>query len=175
MQTLQLNASYEPMKVIPWQRAICMWLDGKVEIVATYAEKVYDAIKDWSGQMPAVVRLTKYVKMDRHKVKFSRINVFGRDHFTCQYCGCQPGTTNLTYDHVTPRSRGGKTCWENIVTACLECNSNKADRTPEEAKMPLRTKPVKPSARPHVRTVLSAPNTPDEWRDYLYWNSELEN
>lgn len=173
MLTLQLNASYEPMKVIPWTKAVCMWLDDKVEIVETYAERVYDAIRDWTGEMPAVVRLKKYVRMDTHKVKFSRVNVFGRDFFTCVYCGCQPGTPSLTYDHVVPRSKGGKTCWTNIVTACLDCNAQKADRTPKEAGMFLSRSPVKPAKRPQLRLQLSAPNTPEEWQSYLYWTTEL--
>lgn len=174
MQTLQLNASYEPMRVIPWQRAVCMWLDGKVEILETYAERVYDAINDWCGKKPAVVRLLQYVSTFRHKVKFSRINVFGRDNFTCLYCGDQPGTHELTYDHVLPRSRGGKTNWENIVTSCLPCNSKKGDKIPEEANMSLMSAPKKPSKRPFFRMKTTKPNTPDEWRDYLYWNTELK-
>lgn len=126
--------------------------------------------------MPAVVRLLKYVKIDFKSVKFSRINVFGRDRFTCQYCGVQPGTASLTYDHVVPKSRGGATKWENIVTCCIECNREKADRTPAEASMKLRIKPVTPERRPFMRRlVVSLPNAPDEWRDYMYWNTELEN
>ena len=175
-ETLLLNASYEPMRIVSWERAICMWLDEKVEILATYTERVYDALKDWSGRMPAVVRLLKYVKIDFKSVKFSRINVFGRDRFTCQYCGDQPGTASLTYDHVTPKSRGGQTKWENIVTACIPCNREKADRTPQEAGMRLRAKPVTPERRPFMRRlVVSMPNAPDEWRDWMYWNTELEN
>lgn len=174
-QTLLLNASYEPLRIVTWERAICMWLDEKVEILATYSERVYDALKDWCGRMPAVVRLLKYVSLDVKTVKFSRINVFGRDHFTCQYCGDQPGTANLTYDHVLPKSRGGKTCWENIVTACVPCNFQKADRTPEEAGMKLKNIPYTPDRKPLIRRlVVSFPNTPDEWRDWVYWQSELE-
>lgn len=176
MRTLLLNASCEPLKVIPWQRAVCMWLDGKVEIMEEYAEKVYRAVKDWSGRMPAVVRLVKYINTSRTKVKFSRINVFSRDFFACQYCGIQPGTEVLTYDHVMPRSRGGRTCWENIVTSCIECNSKKGDMTPDEAGMKMKQKPVKPKVRPFVRfdPTDRGPSTPDEWRDYVYWNTELE-
>lgn len=173
-KTLLLNASYEPLRCVSWQRAICMWLDGKAEIVSTYAERVYDALNDWTGFKPAVVRLLQYVVGHRNKVKFSRVNIFGRDNFQCQYCGAQPGTHELTYDHVLPRSRGGKTTWENIATACLECNAKKGDKTPEEAKMPLRTKPVKPAKRPYLGMRLDPTNTPDEWRTFLYWNDELD-
>lgn len=172
--TLQLNASYEPMKVISWQEAVSMWVSGKVEIVEEYAERVYRAIEGWSGKMPAVVRLIKYVSSHKYKVKFSRRNVFGRDFFTCQYCGNQPGTEDLTYDHVVPRSQGGKTVWENIVTACLPCNARKANRTPKEAGMPLAKKPAKPKVRPVSYMFKNLPETPDEWRDYLYWEGELQ-
>lgn len=174
--TLILNASYEPLRICSWERAVCMWLDDKVEILSTYAERVYDVIRDWCGRMPAVVRLLKYVSLEVKTVKFSRINVFGRDHFTCQYCYEQPGTANLTYDHVLPKSRGGKTNWENIVTSCVECNWKKSDRTPEEAGMKIRYKPYSPDRSPLMRKlVVSMPNTPNEWRDWLYWNDELEN
>jgi 5-methylcytosine-specific restriction endonuclease McrA len=162
------------MKVISWQKAVCLWLDNKAEIIETYASRVYDAIRDWSGNMPAVIRLKKYVHVDRQKIKFSRINVFGRDFFTCMYCSAQPGTSNLTYDHVIPRSRGGKTCWENIATSCIDCNSKKADRTPQEAGMPLKVQPVKPKIRPQFKFALTSPTTPSEWRSYLYWNTELD-
>ena len=174
--TLVLNASYEPLRICTWERAICMWLDDKVEILATYSEKVYDALKDWCGKMPAVVRLLKYISLEVKAVKFSRINVFGRDRFSCQYCGVQPGTSSLTYDHVVPKSRGGATKWENIVTCCIECNWKKADRTPEEAGMKLKNKPYCPDRKPFMRRlVVSLPHTPDEWRDYIYWQTELEN
>lgn len=174
--TLVLNASYEPLRICSWERAICMWLDDKVEILATYSEKVYDALKDWCGKMPAVVRLLQYVKIEFKSVKFSRINVFGRDHFTCQYCRVQPGTASLTYDHVLPKSRGGTTCWENIVTCCVECNWKKANRTPEEAGMKLRRRPYVPNRKPFMRRMMvSMPNAPEEWRSWIYWNTELDN
>jgi 5-methylcytosine-specific restriction endonuclease McrA len=152
-----------------------MWLDKKVEILVEYAERVYHAIDDWSGKMPAVVRLLKYVSQHRDKVKFSRRNVFARDYFTCQYCGVQPGTENLTYDHILPRSRGGKTAWDNITTCCFDCNARKSDCTPKEAGMKLRRLPKKPAIRPQLgRLFLNSPNTPDEWRSWLYWEQELQ-
>ena len=173
--TLLLNASYEPMSILRWQDAVCMWIKGTAEIVSEYTERVYHAIDGWSGMMPAVIRLKRYVATHKHKVKFSRRNVFGRDSFSCQYCGAQPGTEELTYDHVLPRSRGGKTTWENIATCCWDCNEAEADRTPSEAGMKLRKKPVKPLVRPQLgRLGINMPNTPDEWRNFLYWGVELE-
>ncbi len=172
--TLLLNADYQPMKIIPWTRAVHMWFSDKVEIVETYDDfelrSMFITIK-----CPAVVRLLKYVRRSSKRVKFSRVNVFGRDNFTCQYCFEQPGTPELTYDHVLPRAQGGKTVWNNIVTACLKCNSRKGNRTPEKAGMHLKRKPIRPKERPFYQFTLNMPKTPDAWRNYLYWNQELEN
>lgn len=172
-RTLLLNSTFEPLKIISWQRAVALWFEDKVEIVQSYDDF---ELKSPSITMkcPAVVRLVQFVRSHRHKVKFSRANVFGRDKYTCQYCGDQPGTQDLTYDHVLPRSKGGKTEWGNIVTCCIECNKKKADRTPEQARMKLMSKPVKPAMRPETLIALALPHTPDEWRDYLYWNQPLQ-
>lgn len=160
--------------MISWRRAVILWFEGKVEVVEEYSDFNLTSMSI-TIKCPAVVRLFAYVNGNRNKVKFSRVNVFSRDKYSCQYCGSQPGTSYLTYDHVVPRSKGGKTVWENIVTCCLPCNSKKAARTPAEAKMPLLNKPVKPDWNPRTRLIVCMPTTPDQWRDYLYWNSELEN
>jgi 5-methylcytosine-specific restriction endonuclease McrA len=171
--TLLLNSTYEPLKVIPWQRAVSLWFTDKVEIVEEYDDFDLKSVS-FTMKCPAVVRLLKYVVGNRFKVKFSRINVFARDNFTCQYCKKQPGTRNLTYDHVKPKSRGGKTTWDNIVTSCIPCNSKKADHTLIEARMKLKKLPRKPIERPQLRLTFNIPKTPDAWRNYLYWNQELE-
>jgi len=173
-RTLLLNSTYEPLRVISWQRAVILWFEGKVEIVEEYSDFQLTSMSV-NIKCPAVVRLFEYVNGKRHRVKFSRVNVFSRDRYTCQYCGDKPGTAGLTYDHVVPRSKGGKTVWENIATCCIPCNSRKADRTPVEAKMSLRSKPEKPDWTPRAKLIIGLPTTPDQWRDYLYWNSELEN
>ncbi len=173
-QTLLLNSTFEPLQVITWQRAILLWFDGKVEVIEEYEDFNLTTVSI-SIKCPAVVRLLQYVSGNKNKVKFSRVNVFARDRYACQYCGTQPGTGHLTYDHVLPRSKGGKTVWENIVTSCVKCNSRKADRTPQEAKMTLISKPVKPDWTPRTPILFGIPSTPQQWRDYLYWNSELEN
>ena len=94
--------------------------------------------------MPSVVRVLRHFKRDRIRLRFSRLNIYARDAFTCQYCGGRRQTEDLTFDHVTPRSRGGRTAWENIVACCIPCNSEKADRTPAEADMKLLSIPRKP-------------------------------
>lgn len=172
-QTLLLNADYSPMKIVPWTKAICMWFDDKVEIVESYEDFALASVT-FTMKCPAVIRLLKYVKRTNSRVKFSRVNVFGRDQFTCQYCKGQPGTPSLTYDHVIPRAQGGKTTWENIATACLECNAKKGNRTPEKAGMQLLKKPVRPKERPFNTFTLNVPKTPDAWTSYLWWTQELE-
>src|SRR5262249_25628141 len=125
-------------------------------------------------RVPEVITLTEYDKIPANAVTFSRRNIYKRDHHTCQFCGKQPGSEELTIDHVLPRSRGGTSTWENCVLACLDCNKRKADRTPQEAHMPLRKNPVRPVWRP----LYSQHNVRIEsWSKFLseaYWTVELE-
>jgi 5-methylcytosine-specific restriction endonuclease McrA len=121
-----------------------------------------------------VVRLLKRFRRHKKPVKFSRVNIYGRDDYKCQYCGHKKSINELTYDHVIPRSQGGKTTWTNIVSACGECNSKKAGRTPEQARMKLLKKPVQPVDMPAVFIQVNKSNVPDAWRDYLYWTGSLE-
>jgi 5-methylcytosine-specific restriction endonuclease McrA len=172
MQTLMLSQSYEPVKVIPWQRAIQLLTLGKVEVVEEYDREVrstYLVIK-----IPAVVRLLRAFRRHRKPVKFSRVNIYGRDDYACQYCGAKRPIDDLTYDHVLPRSRGGRTTWSNIVTCCSRCNLKKADRTPAEAGMVLRREPKQPVDLPAVVIEVSKKSVPDAWRDYLYWTGSLD-
>ena len=116
---------------------------------------------------PAVVRLRRPIGGMKRGVKFSRINVFARDDFRCQYCGTKRGIRDLNYDHVVPRVQGGKTVWENIVTSCYDCNARKRGRTPEQAGMKLLRAPVKPKALP-MTTVLPRHHgrIPEVWSPY---------
>ena len=118
--------------------------------------------------------LTKYDRIPTNAVTFSRRNIYKRDRFTCQYCGAQPGSEELTIDHVLPRAQGGVSSWENCVLACIACNKRKADHTPDQARMPLRKPPVRPRWKPlyAARDVRI-----DSWSRFLseaYWNVELE-
>lgn len=172
MQTLVLTQSYEPLAVISWQRAIEMLTLGKVAVVEEYDREVrstYLVIK-----VPAVVRLVRAFRRPRKPAKFSRVNIYGRDGYRCQYCGVRQALGELTYDHVLPRSRGGRTEWTNIVSACVDCNKRKADRTPAEAGMRLIKQPVRPTTAPAVVIAISRESVPDAWRDYLYWTGELD-
>jgi len=170
-QVLLLNISYEPIKVIDWQKAITMLFLGKVEVIEEYGQKIHSV--SFTIKLPSVVRLLKVVKRNKKPVKFSRQNIYARDRYKCQYCRTKFPPEDLTYDHVLPKSRGGKTEWTNIVTCCIDCNRKKGGRTPREASMKLIKKPVMPAWVPAVRLTIGFTYVPQTWREYLYWNVEL--
>lgn len=199
MHALLLNADYRPIKVIPWERALMLLLEEKVDMVADYAGRLIRTVSQ-AFQMPAVVRLRVYRK-PRGRIRFNRQNVLARDGYSCAYCGSRPTRAsgipdieNLTLDHVVPRAqaKGGKvvlpwnrtsvavTCWENIVTACYACNAKKADRTPQQAGLVLRTIPRAPTQEDILRMALVRVRVPAEWDDYLpegwrgYWTADLD-
>lgn len=167
MRTLLLTFGYEPVRAITWQRAIVLLCLQKAEVVADYSGKALRSPRV-VFPMPAVIRLRHYIRPARHiRVPFSRRNIYLRDEWTCQYCGQRPAQRQLTLDHVMPRSRGGATSWTNVVTACRGCNSVKASRTPVEAGMRLRTRPLRPSALPWQPPSLAYPSAPAEWEPFL--------
>lgn len=171
-KTLLLSQSYEPIKVISWQRAITLLFLGKVEVVEEYGDAVRSVT--FIIKIPSVVRLLRAFRRHHRPVKFSRVNIYARDGYRCQYCGIRCGMADLTYDHVVPRAKGGKTTWENIVTCCYPCNGKKGNRTPSEAGLKLRTQPARPQWVPAVTIRVSTRSVPDAWRDYLYWTGEIE-
>ena len=135
-QTLLLNASYEPLKIVNWQKAITLLCQGKVEVIREYDDREIHAVT-FSIKLPSVIRLLRYIKIKRRfdYVPFSRANIYARDDHTCQYCGDSYVTSDLTFDHVIPVAQGGRKDWENIVTCCVTCNRKKGGRTPAEAGM----------------------------------------
>ena len=172
-RTLVLDQGYQPHRIVSWQRAVTMLFQEKVEVVEEYDETIYSGAT-FTMKMPAVIRLLRQVARKK-AVRFSRMNVLTRDNWTCQYCGRRLSTRKLNYDHVTPRSQGGKTVWENIVTSCYPCNDRKRDRTPERAGMHLKRKPVKPRTLPVVAFHIDASDSiPDAWRNFVYWHGALE-
>lgn len=172
--TLLLNATYEPLRVVHWQKAITLLCQGKVEVLEFHEKDIRGV--SITFRLPSVLRLLKMVKLkSQHRsVKFSRINIFTRDRYTCQYCQKPHKTEDLTFDHVVPIAKGGQKTWENIVTACWRCNNKKSGRTPEEAGMHLRKRPTKPRWSPAMTLMLGVRKTPNTWRDYLYWHLELD-
>jgi 5-methylcytosine-specific restriction endonuclease McrA len=173
-QTLLLNASYEPLKIVHWQKAITLLCQGKVEVVREYDREVRSV--SITFRLPSVIRLLRYIKIKRRfdYVPFSRANIYARDENTCQYCGDPFQTADLTFDHVVPVAQGGRKDWENIVTCCITCNRKKGGRTPAEAGMTLSRIPKRPESAPAIRITVGLRNAPESWRDYLYWNVELD-
>lgn len=168
-RVLLLNATYEPLRVISWKRAITLLTLDKVEVLETYdcvVRSVTLAIR-----LPAVVRLIHLVRFRKHTIRFSRENIYIRDKYQCQYCASSMNASDLTYDHVIPKSMGGKTAWENIVTCCLPCNKKKGGRTPGQARMSLIRKAKRPSWHPMLMITRRIGNTPESWRAYLFYHS----
>jgi 5-methylcytosine-specific restriction endonuclease McrA len=172
---LVLNAdytplSYYPLSLWPWQTAVkAMFLD-RVDVVSHYEREVRSPTARLL--LPSVIALKKYVKPSQHPA-FTRFNLFLRDRFLCQYCG---SSRDLTFDHVIPRAQGGRTTWENVATACSPCNLKKGGRTPRQAGMQLHVTPIRPTSWQLQDQGRSYPPNflHDTWRDWLYWDIELE-
>ena len=171
-RTLLLSQGYEPIKIIPWQRAMVLLTLHKVDVVEEYDTEI--RAMSLVVNVPAVVRLRKAFRRHAKPVKFSRVNIYARDGYRCQYCAARCSIDELTYDHVTPRSRGGRTTWDNIVSCCYACNAEKANRTPVEARMKLLSTPTRPTWIPSVQIRVSTKSVPDAWRDYVYWTGEID-
>ncbi len=125
-------------------------------------------------RVPEVVALSNYDRLPVAHVTFSRRNIFKRDHYACQYCGSQPGSEELTIDHVVPRAQGGVSSWENCVLACMACNKRKADRTPEQARMRVRKKPVRPAWKPLYADHSTRMESWSKFISEAYWNVTLK-
>jgi len=188
-RTLILNQYYTPHEVVDWKDAVTRMFGGKIQVVAQYDEilahidrstlRMFPAlavalrqvigtdVESFEVKVPAVAVLLRHVKPVKSGVKFSKINVCLRDKFRCQYCGSKLAKSQLNYDHVVPRSKGGKTVWTNIVSACYGCNSTKAARTPEEAGMALLSLPERPRVLPMNEPLIDVSNAPAEWKPYL--------
>ena len=167
---LLLNNDYSPIKVVDWRRAVSLILRDVVEIVEEYNDPDLRLVS-MAFRYPSILRLKRFINLFNRNVKFSKTAIFNRDHYTCQYCGDKPNIKSLTFDHVIPRSKDGKTDWFNVVTACRKCNTKKANKTPEEAHMPLRRKPYKPDNAAYIKFTLAIPKTPEGWSAYLSgWN-----
>ena len=172
---LVLNADYRPLSYYPlslwsWQDTIKAVFLDRVNIVSEYDAFVHSPSQEF--RLPSVVSLKTYVKPSRHPA-FTRFNVFLRDRFECQYCGARE---DLTFDHLLPRSRGGQTTWDNVLTACAPCNLRKGNKRPADIGMKPRQMPYKPTVHDlHNNGRLFPPNyLHDSWMDFLYWDTELE-
>jgi 5-methylcytosine-specific restriction endonuclease McrA len=164
--TLLLDQGYQPIKVISWQRALCMHFVGKVEVLRDYEWVVQTISTTYAA--PAVVRLLRKLSSRPLHVRFSRQNAYLRDNHRCQYCGIRCGPRDLTLDHVVPRSAGGKTTWRNVVTACVACNRRKGRESPEAVGMKLRAIPTRPDWLAPRLLHVGDESVPEAWRDWLH-------
>jgi len=188
--TLVLNRNWQPVNVATVSRALVLLWNESARVVDPADYRLY-TWADWSAlrprddeqfiqavrlrlRVPEVIVLSAYDRLPSAAVSFSRRNVFKRDHWACQYCGVQPGSEELTIDHVIPRSQGGTSTWENCVLACIACNKRKADRTTQQAGMRLRKAPVRPAWKPiYARDSVRI----ESWSKFVsetYWNVPLE-
>lgn len=160
-RVLVLNQDFSPLMVCSVERAFVLVYLKKSELVKPANGHRLHSVTQ-SFPMPSVIRLNRYVNAPYKGVTLTRQNIFKRDNFECQYCGTR---RDLTIDHVFPRGRGGADAWTNLVTACKRCNAKKGDYTPEEAMMPLRRKPYKPSYAIFLKDHLNG--QADEWDMFL--------
>jgi 5-methylcytosine-specific restriction endonuclease McrA len=190
---LVLNRSYLPVHVTSARRAFTLLYQGIARVVneqyqtfdfETWSQLAVardaDSVGTPSGRIriPRVIALVAFDRLPKRHVRFSRINLMARDNFQCQYCGRKPHRAELNLDHVVPRSLGGRSTWENVVTSCVDCNRKKGGRTPRQAHLRLLRKPERPRWTPLANLMWSSVRY-QEWRPFLsvvdasYWNVEL--
>ena len=148
-----LDAWYQAFDFAAWQE---LSTEG-VEVVGTARGAI---------RVPRVIALLHFDRVPMRHVRYSRVNVFARDKFTCQYCGAKPHRSQLNLDHVVPRALGGKTSWENVVCSCVDCNRRKGGRTPEQAKLRLLRRPTRPRFSPLANLVVAS-TCHEQWRPFL--------
>jgi 5-methylcytosine-specific restriction endonuclease McrA len=197
---LVLNKLYMAVHIISVRRAFCLLCKDLAEVVhledgqfASYSFHSWREVSEYRArhfrkeeddwvrtsnteiQVPRVIRLLTYEKLPRQTIKFNRRNIFARDNNQCQYCGRKFPTSELSLDHVIPRSQGGQTTWENVVCACVSCNVRKGGRTPKQAHLSLIRKPEKPKRSPLLNLKLTHKKY-ESWKTFLenaYWSVEL--
>jgi len=175
---LVLNADFRPLSYYPlslwsWQEAVKAVVADRVNVVSEYSRTIHSPSAEM--RLPSVISLKEYIPTSRRPA-FTRFNVFLRDRFSCQYCGESLPTHELTFDHVIPRSKGGRTTWDNVVTACSPCNLVKGDHLPHHLHMFPLVRPTEPTSFMLQENGRAFPPNylHESWRDFLYWDSELD-
>ena len=197
---LVLNRLYMAIRVVSARRAFNLLVKNLAEVISVENESfVAYSLTSWLEisqlraqferenndfvktvrfeiAVPRIIRLLGYDRLPRQDVKLNRRNIYARDHSTCQYCGKKFPTSELSLDHVIPRSHGGKTIWDNLVCACVYCNARKGGRTPHQARMHLMKVPVKPKRNPVINLRLGSDKyaTWKHFLDHAYWSVELK-
>lgn len=178
---LVLNRSYLPIHVTSVRRAFVLIFQGTALAVGRdYGTFDFEAWRQQSSKrveaigtsrgpirVPRVILLVRFDRVPKRHVRYSRVNIFARDKFTCQYCGTKPHRSELNLDHVIPRSLGGRTTWENVVCCCVDCNRRKGGRTPTQARLYLLRRPAKPRWTPMMNHISSSVHY-EEWRPFLH-------
>jgi len=163
-QCVLLNADYTFLNVVNWKRAMCLIVKGKVQVLK-HSERIIRTAEGIAIKVPAVMRLIKLIRaLYRNRVPFSKKNILVRDGFKCAYCG--NGKERLTIDHIIPKSRGGRTTFENCVSSCKSCNNKKGDRTPSDAHMFLKVKAYQPTIAEFLRLKVQRLGINDVLRDF---------
>jgi 5-methylcytosine-specific restriction endonuclease McrA len=160
---LVLNQSYEPLNICRVRRAIPLLYQGKAEMLENGLGFIHTVRADFA--IPSVIRLDYIVRRPRQRRKMTRVEIFHRDNYTCQYCGQE--SNQLTLDHVSPRHQGGQHTWENVVSACVRCNRRKAGRTPKQAGMKLKRLPGPPKNSYSFHIPYKYRSMKTEWLKYL--------
>ena len=163
-KTLKLDSSYRPIQIVTGFEAFCMVYMGRANIVEVYDDAFYHSATR-KFPVPSVIALKRYVRKGRLRLRCNRKNVFWRDRYTCQYCGDVFANSELTIDHVTPRSRGGPKVWENVVASCRKCNQKKGSMLPYEAHMHPLKPPMQPS--PYIFHTVERKRIHPKWLPYL--------
>ena len=171
-RVLVLNTSFEPINVCTERRAVVMIFKGVARVEEHNGHMLHS--QKLSIHAPSVIRLTEYIHIPFERRSLSRKNILLRDHSTCQYCGTQYPPSELTLDHVLPRSRGGESAWDNLVACCKRCNHRKGNRTPEESGMHLLRRPRGFSLHVNRQIMRYLGRADETWRKYLFYESDRE-
>ena len=176
LDALALNVAGIPMDIISWKKAVTLWALGRAEILATYEDRFIHSIS-LTLAAPSVVQCLDARNMPRnftHVLPFTRRNLHARDGGICVYCSQKVSLSNFTIDHVIPRSQGGKTAWENVVTACMGCNNRKGNRHPKPGELNMLHQPFIPrltkAAPRNLVEKLNFRTPPMTWNSYIYWS-----
>ena len=161
-KVLVLNQSYEPLMVICAKRALILLISEKVDSIESYSEQIHSAYLTF--KLPSVIRLKKYARAKKKEIVLSRKNILKRDNYTCQYCGI--ASVSMTIDHIHPRNHGGVDSWENLVAACILCNTHKGNKLLNDVGMVLLKKPRKPTVISHLQKFVN--QFQSSWRPYLF-------
>jgi 5-methylcytosine-specific restriction endonuclease McrA len=168
-RVLVLNNNYAALGICDWRKAVILYFTNKIEILESYSNELHSP--NMTMKQPAVVRVLKYIRPKSKKARFNKDTIYARDRGRCSYCGEEVSRSKATYDHILPKSRGGKTTFGNIALSCGACNSFKNNRTPEEAKMELLTSPFVPYTTVGNLTMVYGTKKIPEWEKWLNYEA----